>query len=170
MNTFNRFKLGETEEEIDIAFSEENINATIKMATQANRTIDIISRKLDPVIYNTLEFVEAIKQLILKSSRSRIRILVFEPAQIVKRGHRVVDLAMNMSSYITINVPSLEHASFNEALLVADASGYIYRKESEHFEAKVNFNDQRTSRFLIHEFDKMWEKSRSDPNLRRALL
>ena len=170
MYTFNKFKLGETEEEIDIASSEENINATVTMATQANRSLDIISRKLDPVIYDTPEFVEAIKQLILKSSRSRVRVLVFEPAQIVKRGHRLIDLAMNMSSYITINVPSLEHASFNEALLVADATGYIYRKESERFEAKLNFNDQRVSRFLIHEFDEMWEKSRSDPNLRRALL
>ncbi len=170
MYKFNKSILGETEDEVEIASSEENIYATNAMAAQANRTIDIISRRLDPPIYDTPEFIEAIKQLILKSSRAKVRVLVFEPEQIVKRGHRLVSLSMDMSSYITINVPNKEHDSFNESLFVADASGYIYRKESERFEGKVNFNDKRASRFLIHEFDEMWGKSRSDPNLRRALL
>ncbi|NNE39272.1 MAG: hypothetical protein HKN08_13285 [Gammaproteobacteria bacterium] len=170
MYKFNDFKLGETEDEIEIESSEDNISATNAMVIQASRKIDIISRKLDPVIYDTPEFIEAIKQLILKSSRAKVRVLVFEPEQIVKRGHRLVSLSMDMSSYITINVPNKEHAAFNESLLIADAAGYIYRKESERFEGKVNFNDKRASRFLIHEFDQMWEKSRSDPYLRRALL
>jgi hypothetical protein len=170
MYKFNKARLGETEDEVEVNSSEEHVYATHAMAKQANRSIDIISRKLDPVIYDTPEFIEATKQLILKSSRAKVRILVFEPDQIVKRGHRLVNLSMDLSSYITIHVPNKEHDSFNESLFIADATGYIYRKESERFEGKVNFNDKRASRFLIHEFNEMWEKSRSDPYLRRALL
>jgi len=170
MHKFDNYKLGESEEEINIDTIDDNVNSTLTMAQQATRSIDIISRKLDPAIYNTPEFIQAVKQLIIGSSRARVRILVFEPSQIVKRGHRLVDLSMSMSSYITINVPSKEHGGFNESLFITDATAYVYRLQSDRFEAKLNFNDKRTSRYLIHEFDEMWGRSRSDPNLRRTIL
>ena len=71
---------------------------------------------------------------------------------------------------IEIRVPGREHAQFNESLFVADQTGYIYRPNSDRYEGKLNFNDKRASRLLIHEFDEIWEKSRTDPNFKRALI
>jgi len=170
MNIFEQSILGETDETVLMESSEENISASLLMAQQVRQSIYIISRELDPIIYNTPEFVETVKQMVLKSKHSRVRILVHDPVRIVKRGHRLVDLALTLSSFIEIRILGKEHATFNEALFVADETGYIHRTQSDRFEGKVNFYDKRTSRLLLHEFNEIWGKSRSDPNLKRALL
>jgi hypothetical protein len=170
MEKFDKYILGETDDDVQIETSEDNRIATLRMTEQASRSIDIISRNLDPAIYNTPEFVEAAKQLVLKSKKNRIRILTNEPNVIVKRGHRLVDLALDLSSYIEIKVPAPEHAQMDEQLLVLDETGYIYRGFSERYEGRFNFNDKRASRLFMHEFDEIWEKARPDPNFKRALL
>jgi adenylosuccinate lyase len=101
---------------------------------------------------------------------TKVRILVHEPMQIVKRGHRLVDLAMQLSSFIEIRVPDQEFANFNESIMIADAIGFIHRINGERYEARLNFNDGRRSRILLKQFDEIWGKSRSDQNFKRALL
>jgi hypothetical protein len=170
MYKFEHYLLGETDENHLMETSEESVLASLKMAQQAKRTINIISRNLDPIIYDTPEFVDAVKYMVLKSKNNRVRILVQEPEQIVKRGHRLLNLSMILTSFIEMRVPSKEHSSYNEALFIADQSGYLYRKNSARYEGQLNFNDNRRSRILIHEFDEIWEKSRTNPNLKRTLI
>jgi len=166
----DNYQLGDTDDTIMLEKSEEHTLASLMMAQQSNRTIEILSRTLDQVIYNTPEFAEAVKRLVLKSKYVKVRILVQEPMAVVKRGHRLLDLAMHLSSYIEIRVPSQEHASFNESMFIADTTGYIHRINPDRYEGKLNFNDKRTSRLLLQQFDQIWDKSRSDSNFKRALL
>lgn len=170
MIRLENYTLGETDDPLTIGTSAEVTMVALMMVSQARRTLDIVSRTLDPIVYDTPEFVEAVRQLALKSRHSKIRLLVHEPAQIMKRGHRLVDLGMQLTSFIEMRIPDNEHADFNESLLIADATGYIHRQNGERYEAKLNFSDGRTSRILSKIFDEMWDKGRSDPNLRRALL
>lgn len=163
-------KLGETDEALALDTSEQVALATLTMVTQARRSLDIISRDLDPTIYDKPDFVEAVRQLVLKSRYTKVRLLVHEPMQIVKRGHRLVDLAMHLTSFIEIRVPDNEHANFNEALLIADALGYIHRQNGERYEAKLNFSDGRTARILSKQFDEMWIKGRTDQNFKRTFI
>lgn len=166
----DNYVLGDTDDVLMLEKSEEHTLASQMMAQQSSRTIEILSQNLDPVIYNTVEFTEAIKRLVLKSKYVKVRVLVHDPQAVVKRGHRLVNLAMHLSSYIEIRVPSFEHANFKESIFIADTTGFIHRINPERFEGKLNFNDKRTSRILLRQFDAMWEKSRSDPNFKRALL
>jgi hypothetical protein len=170
MYKFDDYILGTTDDTILVDRSEENTAASVLMAIQADRSLDILSREMDPSIYNTPEFVEAAKKLVLKNKLSRIRVLAHEPALIVRRGHRLVDLAMQLTSFIEIRVPSLEHADYKDSLFIADTVGYIHRLNPERYEGRLNFNDKRNSRILTQQFDEMWGKSRPDPNFKRALL
>lgn len=170
MHKFEDYILGETDDTLLIDRSEDNTLASLMMVKQADRTIDIISREMDPVIYNTPEFAETIKQMVLKNKKSKVRILAHEPTLIVRRGHRLVDLAMQLTSFIEIRVPSFEHANYSDSLFIADTTGYIHRLNPERYEGKLNFNDKRISRILTHQFDEIWDKSRSDPNFKRTLL
>ena len=162
--------LHETDETITVESSEENAAAALMMASQAGRSIEIVSRALDPVIFGAPDFVEAVKRMVLKSQYTRVRILVHEPLLIVQRGHRLLDLAFNLTSFFDLRVPGREHADYNESFAVFDTAGYIHRLDGERYEGKLNFNDQRTSRLLLHQFEEIWEKARQDPNLKRALL
>jgi len=170
MLNFNRYILGETDEKVSIDTSEEHFGAALRMAEQARSNIAIISRELDPPIYDTPEFVEAAKRLVLLNRYTHMRIMVFDPLALVKRGHRLYELMLNLTSFIEFRVPSDEYDNFNESLFVADETGYILRNNAERYEGSLNFNDRRNARVLIKKFEEMWGKAKPDPNLKRVNL
>lgn len=162
--------LGRTDEKIPLDSSEDHRQATRQMAEQARRSLAIISRDLDPAIYDTAEFVDAVKQLVLLNRFTHVRALVFDPLAIVKRGHRLYELMLHMTSFIEFRVPSFEYDGFNESLFIADESGYILRTSMDRYEGALNFNDARSARILTKQFNEMWGKAKPDPNLKRVHL
>ena len=96
--------------------------------------------------------------------------MVFEPQIIMKYGHRLVDMMLDLTSFIEFRVPSYEYDDFDESLFVADETGYILRTSAERYEGHVNFNDKRSARILMKKFEEMWEKAKPDPNLKRVIL
>ena len=170
MHTFDDFELARTDEDISINTREENCLAITKMAQQCRKSIEIISHNLNPEIYDTVEFVEATKRMILDNRHTKVRILVFQTQSIVKKGHRLVDLAKDLSSFIEFRVPGEEFRSFNEALFIADSIGYIHRFNAERFEGMVNFNDLRVSKYLRQHFERMWDRSETDVNFRKLSI
>lgn len=167
MYTFDNYELGLTDDNVTIESRDENRFATIKMVQQSRNSIEIISRDLDSQIYDTPEFIDAIRKIILENNHARIRIIVLDPRVIIKQSHRLVNLAMDLSTFIDIRKPGIEHSGFNEAMLLADACGYIHRLKSDRYVGTVNFNDGRTTRYLQNRFNEMWNKSLSDVNLRK---
>jgi len=168
MKNFDNFILAETDNEIDIESLEENRIAATRMVKQCKRTLDIISRLLDPPIFNSTEFIEAIRQLITKNRNPMIRIIVFDSMTIVKHGHQLVDMAGDLSSFIEIRKIHNQYKDYNECLLIADTNGYIHRNHAERYEATVNFFDRRLSNKLRGDFDEIWKTATQDPNLRRV--
>ncbi|MCH7695364.1 MAG: hypothetical protein IIB73_03580 [Proteobacteria bacterium] len=167
MQIFEDYKLGRTDDAVQIDNRKLNHIAITKMAQQCKRTIEIISRELDPPFFDTEEFVEACKKMILANRNARLRIIVFEPQAIIARGHRLLNLAGTLSSFFEFRKPDQEYSNFNEALFITDSTGYVHRKNTERFEGIVNFNDKRQSRYLLQKFDDIWEKSATDSNMRQ---
>ena len=170
MHTFDHHELGRTDETVKLELREESQAAITRMAQQCSRSIDIISRDLDPDLFDTAEFLDAVRAMILNNRRARVRLLVMDPKKIVSKGHRMVELARTLSSFIEFRVPSAEHRDFNEMLMVADNTGYLHRLNPDRFEATVNFNDKLVSKHLMLEFDEMWSKSTTDSNLRKLTI
>jgi hypothetical protein len=162
--------LGASDRPFETASAEELCRVLLELAQQAQRTLDLVSRHLDPPLYDREDFVEAVKQLVLGSPRSRVRLLVLDPAPVVTHGHRLVPLAQRLSSYIELRVPAPEHREFNEAWLVADKEGYAHRRFSDRYEATCNFHDPRLAVHLTNRFDELWQRAQPDPNLRRRHL
>lgn len=162
--------LGETDREFELERAEELRLVLLELTQQARRTIDLVSRHFDPVLFDRDDYADALKQLVLGSSRAQVRLLVLDPAPIVSRGHRLVALAQRLSSFVQIRVPAPEHREFNEAWLVADKDGYAHRRFSDRYEATVNFHDPRLAVHLSNRFDELWHRAQPDPNLRRLHL
>lgn len=161
------YKLGDQREVIEISTAAEHAAAALAMVRQCQHSIEIISRELDPPIYNTPEFIEAITGLILNRHRARLRVLLFDPAAVVRHGHRLTETAARLSTFIEMRKPAPQFHAYNQSLMVVDATGYIQRLSAERFEGKVCFNDVRTCKYVLDDFENMWEKSAPDPNLRR---
>lgn len=170
MQNIDNYKLGVTSEIIALEEREDNRLAVTNMAQQCSRTLEIISRLLDPPIFDSTDFIDAVRQIIVKNRKPMIRVIVLDPDTIVKHGHRLVNLAGDMSSFIEIRKAHYEHRDYNESLMIADGIGYVHRNNAERYDANVNFNDRRESKHLLKEFEEMWEMATQDPNLRRMTI
>ena len=170
MDKFAHLELGKTDETVAISTADEHRTAAVRMVQQARFNVEIVSRLLDPAVYDTADFTDVVTKLILGRRGMKIRILVFDPQAVVQRGHRLIEVAGNLSSFIEIRKPGEEHANFNGSLLMADGNGYILRESAERYEGTVNFFDRMVSKNLLEAFEEMWGRATADPNLRRMVL
>jgi hypothetical protein len=157
-------------EEITLRNSEELREIALQMALNCRRTLDITSRNLDPAIYDQALFADAIKQIVLNNRLARIRFLITDPAPVVSRGHRLIDLSSRLSSFISIRKPGRDHRNFNEAMLLADNTAYIHRRFADRYEGIACHDDKRRASDLTGQFEEIWERAEIDPNFRRLHL
>lgn len=162
--------LGTTHEEFELERSETVCEVVLSLTTQARRSLDMVSRHLDPALYDNEAFGAAIRELVVDSRRAQVRILLLDSAPVVARGHRLVELARRLSSFITIRIPAPAYKNLNEAWLVADATGYLYRRFSDRPEATANFADPRQATHLTNRFEEIWQRAQPDADMRRLHL
>lgn len=142
----------------------------LHMATQARFRLDIVSRDLEPALYDNEDFYNAVKLLAMRSSKSRIRILIQNSEHISKYGHRLVELCRRLSSYISIRLQGKDFKEFNQAWMIVDDCGWMRRPLADRFKGECYFNFPREVQERSKQFNDMWDASTEDPNLRRLHL
>ncbi len=167
---FEHFVLKKDSQAVAIDTSEACRLAALSMVRQAARSIDIVSRQLDPQMYDNRDFCEAVRQLIVASRRARVRALLRHTEPVVKRDHRLLALSQRLSSFIEMRVPAVDFDDYNAAFLIVDGTGVIYRTLSDGFDGTVDFNSPPMARDLSLQFEAMWQTAMPDANLRRANL
>jgi predicted GNAT family N-acyltransferase len=162
--------LGETRGYIDLKGLEDNKMAAIHMARQGQRSLNLFTPNLDPRVFDNEEFIEAVKKIALHNPRSRVNILILNPAEVVSRGHRIVELARKISSHIFINRADTEDQHHVDTFMVVDNVGIIRRAHNDRFEGLAEFNNPGEARLLLKTFNEAWERSQPEPELRRLHL
>lgn len=166
LQDLERLVLGQTEEPLEIETSTDSREAALAMIRQTQRSLTIFSRDLDGKIFDTADLVGAVKDLVLKSQHSRVRIITRDISRILSRGHRLVDLYRRLPTYMDIRLPAKEHDSYNSAFVVSDRTGVLFRVHADRYQGTVNFNDHKTAGDLSNLFDDMWEAGSDHPYLR----
>jgi hypothetical protein len=170
---FKRFvelRLGLSDIEIELLTRTETRHATQLMVGQAEASLDVFSRDLDPFLFDDETFIDLLSGLCLRNRRARIRFLVQDPTTPVKRGHRLIELGRKLSSSIEFRQPHQDYQHFNEAYLVADQCGLIHRSLADRFEGTANFYDPVNAQRKLDFFTEVWERSESHPEFRRLYL
>lgn len=170
MHQFDQYTLGQTDYELELESREENRLATLAMVRQARRNLDIASRDLDTAIYDQGDFIDSLKTMVLENRRARVRIVVWEALAISRRGHQLLQLATDLSSFIEIRQAAREHDQYSEAMLVADGCGYIHRLLWNRYGASAGFHGRRRAQSLLNSFDNMWDQASPSVYLRRLAL
>lgn len=161
-------KLGQDSEELVLTRYSELREVACAMVDQARATVEIISRDLDPPIYDNDRFADALRRLITEDPRrASVRILVQQPQIAAQRGSRLIELAQRLPSFIALCVPGEPHRDFNRALLLVDRVGYVHRDQADQTEAKASFAAPAQANDLGRQFDEIWEQSTPDQQSRR---
>ncbi|MEW5757214.1 MAG: hypothetical protein AB1810_13015 [Pseudomonadota bacterium] len=167
MQDISKLKLGESDARLKLESSEDNRAAALALASQARLTLDIFTPDLEKPLYDTPEFLQAVKQLAIRHARTRIRILVQDATHAVKNGHRLIYLAQRLSSKITLRTPSAEYKPQRQCFLIADGIGLMRRIDAERYEGALNFKAPMEAKEYEKFFDEVWLHSEIDPYLRR---
>lgn len=167
-NKLYKFKTGDTD--ISLSSRDEVKVMNIALAQQASRNIDIISKHLDAGVFDSVDFIQAIKNLSISSKFTRIRILIKDSELMTQNGHRMIDLIQQLTSSIEVRKISDEYKSYNEAFSLYDAKGVIYLRYADRYEGFANFDRPRLVTELSNFFNEVWEHSTPDANLRRIFI
>jgi len=167
---FVELRLGISDIEIELLTRAETRHASDLIVGQTQASLDIISRDLDPFLYDRGTFLDLLSRLCRRNRQARIRFLVQDPSTPVKRGHRLVELGRKLSSTIEFRQPHQDYRNFNEACLIADQCGLIHRPLADRFEGTANFYDPVAARRKLDFFTEVWERSESHPEFRRLYL
>lgn len=159
-------RLGETPEPLEVTTTEEAAAVALALARQAARTLDVLSRQMDPRIFDTADFAEAVTRLVLRSRRAQVRILVQDVEPVLRDGHRLVTLSQRLPSFLQIRVPAQEYRTFNQAFIVADGTGYLHRGLADRYEGKASFHAPARARELLRAFQPIWDTAEPDPSFR----
>ena len=164
-NTSYKFKKSENDISLSSRYEANIMN--IALTQKTSRNIDILSRYLDNSIYDTPDFIDAIKQLSISSKFTRIRVLIKDSNPMIKNGHRMIDLIQQLTSSIEVRVINEEYKSHLYAFSLFDGKGVIYLNHADRYEGFANFERARLVTELSNTFNEIWEHSVPDPNLRR---
>ncbi|NNF17127.1 MAG: hypothetical protein HKN70_10290 [Gammaproteobacteria bacterium] len=138
-------------------------SATIDVVKAAQRSLSIFSHQLDPAVYDRIEFLDAVKHLILTHKFTRVRILLKSPVKEVKHGHRLVEMACRFRTFFEIRQLSDEFSHHQDAFLIADETGVVYQINADRWEGIADSNAPRIAKKYLDLFELAWAKSHPEP-------
>lgn len=153
-----------------LAISKDVRHAVFDVARSAQRSLAIFTHDLEPEIYNRIEFLDIVKNLVLTHRIARVRILLMDPLQSVREGHRLIELARRFSSFFELRMVHEDYKQHAEAFLIADQSGLVYRLNASRWEGITDTNSPRIAGRYLEFFDAVWEKSTVAQETRRLNL
>lgn len=162
--------LGETADAFSLRGIAEFATASLQMAKQATRRIDIFSHNLEPAIYAQSGFVDAVSAFARSNPHTGVRILLFDPAIAVRNGNALLALAQRLPTSIQIRKVNTHYAGREESFMLVDDSGLVFRAHPESYEGYAEFAAPARVKEKGNEFLEVWERSKGDPELNRLGL
>ena len=156
---------------ITVEDTEGRIEVYKTIIENARHEIDILDLDLDKRVFDCQDIYSGIKQTILESSHSRVRILVHSAHNIIKDGRHLVYLMEKLSSYIELRELHPDDKQFSkENLIVTDKSAFCRTRNEKPYEGRAELHNVTSAEELSILFDRLWENSTRPTDLLRLHL
>jgi hypothetical protein len=143
-------------------------SAVCQVAASAQRLISIYTPDLEPDLYDQTAFLEVIKHFVLARSFAKVRVLLAEPARVMRDSNRFVAMGRRLSSCIDIRYGAAEARQRASAYLIADDRAIVYRMRADTWDGIADINNPPAARLYLQEFDQTWDASAPEHGLRTA--
>lgn len=139
----------------------------LQLLATSRRNIAILSRELDPAVFNSAECVAAISQLARSSRYAQVQILVKDTKPLRERGHQLVRLAQRLSSKISIRKITIEPDDTEMGFMLCDSHGLLYKNDEATYQGFANLKAEVEVKRLRETFDYIWQYGEVDPELQQ---
>ncbi|MCC5857436.1 MAG: hypothetical protein JJT90_04715 [Ectothiorhodospiraceae bacterium] len=152
--------------------TQEQAADTVQALLQAARhQVDLLSPLLDPALYDRPPCLEALRRMVVNAGRhARVRVLVADADAVVSRGHRLIELSRQLSSFIEIRRLAEEDRNEEIAMLLVDGESYLYWGPGTGYQGSGRRHHRGSCRRLRQLFQDCWDRSEPAPSLRRLHL
>jgi hypothetical protein len=159
--------LGKSDGQIALHGPTECRHAAQRLVEQARHKLFLFSFDLDAPIYDQTPFLEAVKNLAIRTPMSQVRILLQDNEKPQKEGHRLIDLWQRLTSRIEIRRPHPDYIDHPENFLLVDETGYLRWDLYNRYEGRADFHAKMDAGRYANFFQEVWERSEPDSELRR---
>lgn len=141
--------------------------AAVQLLKQAQRTIDVFSPELTPVVFSTMELIDAAREFATRNQYTLMRVLVRDTTPLTRSDHRFLDIAQRLSSKVKVRKLAQDFHSRDDAFVIADEADFALRRQASTWEGLHDSTRPELARQLTVDFNEMWEHSTPDPGVRR---
>ena len=138
----------------------------LNLARRANRTIRIFSDTLDHLLFDDKDLAERLSDLARSTRDSQVQILITNSQLIQQKGHRLLDLSRRLPSSVHLHITKVPEALAGKMVVLADHDGVLYMPNINDGRVRFEPSDRPLCMRLIEVFDRVWQRSEADPNLR----
>lgn len=147
---------------------EETRQAAVAIASEARRSLAILTPDLEPGIYDHNDFLAIVKRLVLAKRYAKVRVLVTDPGRTQRNGNELVGVARRLNTYIELRNAHEDYRGQREALLIADDTALLYRIDAHRWEGIADSYDPAVARRYLDFFDGLWNMSEAGREFREA--
>lgn len=142
----------------------------LKLAQSAQRQIAILSTDLDPLVYDTEEFVRTASHFARSSRYALITILVKNTQSLIDRGHQLARLSQRLSSKVQLRKLTLQPENTDMGFMLCDSHLLLYKNDDQTFRGFVNYAASVEVKRLRETFDYVWQHAIPEVNLQQLTL
>jgi len=132
---------------------------------RSRRTIRILSNELDPDIYGSLEFVDAISHFARSSRYALVQILVKDSKLVAGINHPLAKLHQRLPSKIELRKLTQDPSDTNMAFLLGDSDLLLFKNDDRLLAGFCNWEAAVEAKPLIDEFERLWQFGELEPDL-----
>lgn len=103
-----------------------------------------------------------LRRIAIAGRGAEIRIVLGDPNEALRMGHRLLDLAQRMPSVLRIRTPPEEDRSTEteaSSWLLNDTSGYLFLPDANRWEGRAALQDGPGQAPLLLQFEQIWERA-----------
>lgn len=143
---------------------------SIRLIENTRRSIAILSRDLDPLVFSTPQFVQAMTNFVRSSRYTQVQILVKNTKPLVENGHLLAKLHQRLSSKILLRKLTVEPQNTDMGFMLCDTGSLLYKNDEETYRGFANFNAAVEVKHLRETFDYVWQYGEPEPELQQLYI
>ena len=160
---------GNTENDIRLNSAKEISDAVIQATENTLRTIKIFTPDLDAEIYNNDDFRKQLLTFTQGNRHAQIQILVDDISTALQSGHKLIGLAQQLSSIVTIKDTPADYQGTHISFILFDQAGFIFKPDSTSHSAISSSCKNRSNK--LHEFfTSFWEQAEQNSHTKRLSI
>jgi len=138
----------------------------LNLCERAERRVKVFSDTLDHALFDNKELAECLSCLARGKRESLVQLLITDSKPIQIKGHRLLDLARKLPSSVQLHTTRVPEALSGKLLVIADHYGVAYMHNANHPKLRFEPDDRPLCTRMNDAFERVWQRSERDPNLR----